>query len=228
MLPLVLLFFAHVAVAAPPAEIAAPTPFFATYSVSYRGLSAGFLHFELIAEEDGRYVYESHAEPSILAKLFIGDTVAERSVMHIDADGVRPLFWFMEEGTLRFDWEEKRVVGMVHGEPVERPTEPDLQDRLSIQIAVMTALQQGREPGTLPMLDDDDIKHYSYRRIGFEPISTQAGDFATVLYQSSRPASSRTSRLWHAPALDYLPVRIEQLRRGKVETVLELVGVRKS
>jgi hypothetical protein len=227
LLSLALLFFATAAMPATFPETIAPAPYVATYSVSYRGINAGLLHFELIAEEDGRYVYDSYAEPSALARFLVGD-VAERSVMHIDDDGVRPLYWFMADGNLRFVWQEERVVGIVNGERVEWPTEPGLQDRLSIQIAVMTALLRGREPGTIPMVDDEEIKHYSYSRIGPEQISTRAGNFNAVLYQSARPGSSRLSRLWHAPELGYLPVRIEQLRRGKLETVLELVRMRET
>jgi hypothetical protein len=225
LLPVILLLFATFAVPATLHGATLPAPYAATYSVHYRGLNAGLLHFELFAEEDGRFVYESHAEPGMLARFIIGDAVAERSVMHIDEEGVRPLSWFMSEGSLRFLWEEERVTGVVEGQQVEIPTEPGLQDRLSIQVAVMTALLRGMEPGTIPMVDEVEIKHYRYAPLGFGPVRTQAGEFATVLYESTRPGSSRTSRLWHAPELGYITVRAEQLRRGKIETVLELVKV---
>jgi hypothetical protein len=225
--PIALLFFATTAMPATIPEPVTPTPYMATYSVNYRGLNAGLLHFELIAESDGRFIYDSHAEPSALANLVIGGLVAERSVMHIDADGVRPLSWFMQDGALRFAWEEGRVSGVVEGKRVELPTEEGLQDRLSIQIAVMTALLREREPGTIPMVDDSEIKHYSYSSIGFGTIKTQAGEFRTVLYESTRPGSSRTARLWHAQDLGYIPVRVEQFRKGQVETVMELIRVRR-
>jgi hypothetical protein len=227
LLPIALLLFATIALPASLPEPVTPTPYMATYSVSYRGLNAGLLHFELIAEEDGRFVYDSYAEPSALARFVVGHPVAERSVMYIDADGVRPLSWFMQDGSLRFAWEEGRVSGVVEGKRIELPTEAGLQDRLSIQIAVMTALLREHEPGIIPMIDDDEIKHYSYNRTGFGPVKTQAGEFKAVLYESTRPGSSRTARLWHAPDLDYIPVRAEQLRKGKIETVMELVRVKR-
>jgi len=213
-----------------------PAPYTATYSVSYQGITAGQLHFELRADEDGRFVYETHATPGLLASFLVSRKAVERSIIRIDADGVRPLFWFLDDGksgkendgALIFAWDEKRVTGTVKGERVDLPTEPGLQDRLSFQVAAMTALWRGREPGTIPVLDDNRIKPYSYIRQGAARIKTPAGEFETVLYESTRPRSKRLSRIWHAPALGYLPVRFERLNRDKVETVMELVSVERS
>lgn len=217
------------------AEAVTPEPYTAVYAVSYRGLHAGLLHFDLKSGEPGMYVYQSHAEPSLLARLVVSGKAEERSVMQIDGNGVQPLYWFMDDGkagheddgVLEFAWDEEQVSGEVEGQRVELPTEPGLQDRLSIQIEVMTALLRAREPGTIPMIDEDEIKRYSYTRVGEERIVTKAGEFETVIYESTRPGSSRLSRIWHAPVLGYIPVRAEQLRKGKLETVMELVKVKR-
>ncbi|WP_027713699.1 DUF3108 domain-containing protein [Desulfuromonas sp. TF] len=216
-------------------EAANPEPYTAVYSVSYRGLHAGLLHFELKSGEPGMYVYESHAEPSLLARLVVSSQAVERSVMQIDGNGVQPLYWFMEDGksgheddgVLEFTWDKELVTGEVEGTRVELPTEPGLQDRLSIQIEVMTALLRTEEPGTIPMIDEDKIKRYSYTRAGTERIATKMGEFETVIYESTRPGSSRLSRIWHAPALGYIPARAVQLRKGNVETEMELVKVKR-
>jgi hypothetical protein len=213
-----------------------PAPYTATYSVSYQGITAGQLHFELRADEDGRFAYETHATPGMLASLLVSRKAVERSIIRIDADGVHPLSWFLDDGksgkendgALIFAWDEKRVTGTVQGERIDLPIEPGLQDRLSFQVAAMTALLRGREPGTIPVLDDNRIKPYSYSRQGAARIKTPAGEFETVLYESTRPRSKRLSRIWHAPALGYIPVRFERLNRGKVETVMELVTVERN
>lgn len=212
-----------------------PAPFAATYAVHYRGMSAGLLHFELRSLGGGRFVYETRAEPSFFAKFFVGSSAVERSEMRIDGSGVRPLSWLVEDGksgededgALEFAWNEMRVSGIAEGKPFELSAVPGLQDRLSFQVAVMTDLLRGREPGTIPVVDDGRIKRYSYSRAGAERIRTEAGEFETVLYESTRPGSSRVKRVWHAPALGYLTIRAEQLREGKVETVVELVKVKR-
>ena len=216
-----------------PAKGADPAPYTATYAVSYRGLNAGLLHFELREVEPGLFIYATRPEPSLLARVLVGSDALERSTLRIDASGVRPLFWQVEDGKsgnrndgeLVFDWDTGWVRGMIKGQPVALPTVPGLQDRLSFQIAIMTALLRGIEPDSIPMISEDTIKVYSYTQVGRERIKTRAGEFATVLYESTRPGSKRLSRIWHAPILGYIAVRAEQVRKGRVETVMELVAV---
>lgn len=210
-----------------------PEPFVATYTISYRGFEVGQLRFELRKGEAGTFIYEAHAKPGLLASLAVGELAVERTVMCIDNDGVRPLSWYLDDGksgdakdgALVFSWDKKKVTGIMERQSIQLPTEPGLQDRLSIQVAVLTTLLRGQVLGTIAMIDHDKIKRYSYRLTGAGRIKTPAGEFATVLYESTRPGSSRVSRVWHAPALGYIPVRAEQIRKGTIETVMELVQV---
>jgi hypothetical protein len=196
----------------------------------------GRLCFALRTGEAGTFIYETRAKPGLLAGLVVGEQAVERSVMRIDSGGVRPLSWYLDDGkpgdakdgALAFAWDEKRVTGTIEGRKIQLPAEPGLQDRLSIHVAVLTTLLRGHEPGIVPMVDRNKIKRYSYRRAGAGQIKTPAGEFAAVLYESTRPGSNRVSRVWHAPALGYLPVRVEQLRKGTVETVMELAQVERS
>lgn len=207
-----------------------PQPFTATYSASYRGINAGALSFSLTRDGQGRYVYETTARPSFLARLVVSSAAVERSVLSIDEQGVRPLEWKLDDGkasdqddgSLSFDWEAERVSGIIEREKIDLPTQPGLQDRLSIQIAVMTSLLRGEEPGTIPMIDDNRIKHYTYTKTGTATLETALGSVETVIYESTREGSSRVSRFWMAPKWQYLPVRAEQVRKGKVETVMEI------
>lgn len=215
------------------AEPVMPEPFTATYKVSYRGFQVGLLHFGLSINQEGAYVYETRAEPGLLARLLVSSKALERTVMQIDAQGVRPLVWFTEDGTsgtrkdgnLVFDWETRQVSGTLDGERIDLPIEPGLQDRLSMQIAVMTALLRDEAPGSISLVDDNRIKIYSYTQVGPAQISTDAGRFETVQYESTRSGSSRVKHIWHAPVLGCLPVRVEQLKNGKSDTVMELAEV---
>ena len=217
------------------AETAAPRPFSATYSVSYRGIGAGTITFTLSRDAaTGRYTYETHPNPGALARLFVSKAAVERSVMEIDADGTRPIEWRLDDGKsgqdgdgeLHFDWSNNSVRGVIEGEPVNLTAEPGTQDRSSIQIAVTTALLRGVEPGTIPLIDDNRIKRYVYAKKENATVDSALGRIDTVIYESTREGgSSRTSRFWMAPSLEYLPVRAEQIRKGKVETVMVLQKV---
>jgi hypothetical protein len=214
-----------------------PQPFTATYAVSYRGMGAGTLQMQLQRDpQSGQYTFETRANPSLLARFAISRDATERSVMEITSEGVRPLQWQMDDGkagtqgdgTLAFDWSQGAVSGAYQDKPVALSTADNLQDRQSVQIQVMTDLLRGQEPGAIPMVNDDKIREYSYTRGDTAPIDTKLGKLDAVLYESTRPGSSRVSRVWHAPSLGFVPVRAEQVRKGKVETVMTLIALEKN
>ncbi len=216
------------------ADAILPKPFTATYDVTYRGMRAGQLTFKLTRDEaTGRYTYETTAEPSLLARIVVSSAAVERSVMEIGPEGVRPIEWQLDDGksgdskdgTLQFDWSKNLVTGVIEGEQISLPLEPGLQDRLSIQIDVVTSLLRGEEPGVIPLIDDNRVKRYSYVKKDAVTIDTRLGKLDTVLYESTRQGSNRQSRFWLVPNMEYLAARAEQVRKGKVETVMVLQSV---
>jgi hypothetical protein len=216
------------------AETAVPRPFSATYAVTFRGIGAGTITFDFAHDAaTGRYIYETHASPTALARLFVSKAATERSVMEIDDAGTRPIEWRLDDGKtgsegdgqLNFDWSRKVVTGVVEGETIELAAEPGTQDRSSISMAVTTALLRGVEPGTIPLIDDNRIKRYTYTKKEAATVDSALGKIDTVIYESTREGSSRTARFWMAPSLEFLPVRAEQIRKGKVETVMVLQKV---
>jgi hypothetical protein len=209
-------------------------PYVATYAVSYRGLEAGTITMHLTHDAaSNRYTYETRANPSVLARLVIGRDAVERTVVETTPDGIRPLQWHLEDGKsgkdgdgdLTFDWNANKITGEYEGKPVELATQAGLQDRLSIQLAVTAALVQGREPGSIAMVNGDRMREYTYARGAAAQVDTKLGKQDAIIYESTRPNSNRVSRVWHAPSLQFLPVRAEQIRKGKVETVMQLVAL---
>jgi hypothetical protein len=215
-------------------EAVFPKPFTATYDVTYRGMRAGSLTFKLSQDAaTGRYIYETTADPSMLARFVISSAATERSVMEIGPEGVRPIEWQLDDGKsgtardgqLHFDWSKRVATGEIEGEKIELGLEPGVQDRLSIQIHVVTSLLRGEEPGTIPLIDDNRIKRYSYVKKEATTLDTNLGKLDTVLYESTREGSNRQSRFWLVPNMEYLAARAEQVRKGRVETVMVLTTV---
>lgn len=94
-----------------------------------------------------------------------------------------------------------------------------------MQVAVLVALQNEAQPDAINLIDGERIKQYSYELKGEQHVSTDAGSYDTIIYESTREGSSRMKRVYHSPELGYIPVRVEDLRKGRVETVMELVSV---
>jgi hypothetical protein len=210
-----------------------PKPFTATYAVTYRGIRAGNLTFKLSRDPaTNRYTYETTADPSMLARIMISGGAVERSVMDIGPDGVHPIDWHFDDGKsgtsrdgkLHFDWQKNVATGVIEDQNIQLPLEPGLQDRLSIQIDVVTSLLRGEEPGAIPLIDDNRVKRYTYAKLGPAVTDTDLGKLETVLYESTREGSSRQSRFWLVPKMEYLAARAEQIRKGKVETVMMLTS----
>lgn len=199
-------------------------PFAAEYAVKYGSISVGSSRLELRRDsEPGHWAVESRATASGLARLVASGPVLQRSWFVLRDASVRPLRFRFNDGmkhseedvSLDFDWNGGRVTGVARGEPVDLATVPNAQDPVSIQIATMVALMNGRQPGEIPLIESARVKHYHYTFDRAERLETEAGTFDTLVYRSVRQGSSRETELWLAPSLDYLAVRVEQRRKGR-------------
>jgi hypothetical protein len=204
-------------------------PFVGTYSVEYRGISAGNLDF-VLRQANGRYTYESVAHPRGIAKLVVNNKTREAAEFTVVDGVITPQAYELDDGTsdtdedtrLTFDWKANKARGTHEDQAVELPLTAGVQDRMSAQVAVMQALLAGKQLDKQTFIDRDALKEYTYVRLREEKLKTQLGEIDTVVYSSSRPGSNRVSRLWYAPSLGFTPVRGEQERKGKIETVFEI------
>jgi hypothetical protein len=77
------------------------------------------------------------------------------------------------------------------------------------------------------MISKNSAREYRYRREGTESLATPLGQVDTVIYSSQHPGSPRVTRFWCAPAMGYLPMRVEQKRLDKVEWSMEIRSVKR-
>jgi len=208
-------------------------PYSARYNVRYRGISGGDIEATLKSEGNGRYAFRSHLLPNFLGSFFTSDQAEDDSEFEFTDAGLRPLKFRSEDGSrktdkdisLDFDWDKERVKGHADGKDFEMAVPKGTQERLTIQLAASLALQANQTPGTLTMLERDELQQYHITRQGTEHIRTAAGEFDTVVLNSEREGSSRSTRYWHAEKLGYIVVRAERRSHGKVDIVMELKSV---
>jgi hypothetical protein len=205
-------------------------PFTGTYAVEWRGMNAGTSTLELIRLGGNDYSYRSRNVARGFFRLAFPDAITQTSNFSLVDGVVRPASYRADDGStnkkraiaLDFDWNAMRVTGMAEGKPVDQPLKPGTQDSLSVQIALLRELAAGRLPRQFWLINKDEVTNYDYVREGTEILDTPLGKLETVMYRSQRTGSSRTTRLWFAPSLGYLPVRAQQLRRGKPEFALTI------
>ncbi len=195
--------------------------FTAVYQVERDSTLLGRARFTLSPQGENCYLYHGSARPEGLAALLAGETV-EQSHFCIVGGSIRPVSYkTVEDGgkgdnyTLSFDW-VNRLVRSNEGSP--RKLVADGVDPLSLQIALRKRLSDagGRlppQPINLVVVEDDKEKEYSFRVMGRESLETPLGRLDAIRLDRTDD-SKKQLRLWLAPELDYLPVRVER-QRGK-------------
>lgn len=206
--------------AAPAADAGELTPHTAQYKVKISLLS-GQLNTELRETEDG-YVATHVVKPTGLARLR-GGRMNVRSEFTTAADGVRPVA-FRETDTIRndpetnirFDWATNKAIGTVGEDAVDLQLDGLSFDNVSIQYELMYDLLNGEPDDTYVLFDVDKMRVANVRNVGTKSIKTKAGNYEAIGIQHQKEGSSRVTTLWCAAELGYLPVVIEQHRKGKL------------
>ncbi len=118
---------------------------------------------------------------------------------------------------MRFDWDAQSVDGAVDGEPFTAKTMPGALDRISVQYALMYDLLNDKLRATYLLQESGEIRTLTVTNIGTKQVKVPFGEFEAVGIQHRTGKSSRTTTLWCVEELGYLPVIIEQYRKGKIK-----------
>jgi hypothetical protein len=204
--------------------------FTATYEVSRGALTIGSARISLTREAGGGYHYESHSWPARLAGLFNKNKLHETSSGHFNGDEIRPdTYHYLRTGGdservahLTFDWDSGTVVNNVAGSRWKMAVPAGTHDKLSTQLGMMQALAGGGTDFTFNVADGGTLKQYRYRVTGSETLDVPAGTFRTVRVKKLGGNDTRRTRVWCAPELGYLPVRIWRREKNGTEYTSEL------
>ena len=204
------------------------TPHTAQYKVRISVVS-GQLNTELRKTADG-YVANHVIKPTGMSKLITRGTMDVTSTFSSESDGVKPIR-FQSVDTIRkdpdvdltFDWTTNEVSGTVGDEDVSLQLEGIAHDSVSIQYELMHDLLNGDPDEHYVLFDVDKMRIANISIAGEKKIKTKAGTFTAIGIQHQKVGSSRIMTLWCVEELDYLPVVIEQHRKGKLKFRATLV-----
>lgn len=205
------------------------TPHTAEYKVKI-SLVSGQLKTELRSTEEG-YVATHVITPTGLSRMITRGTMDVTSEFSDEWDGVKPIR-FHSVDTIRddpdvdlsFDWSTNRVTGTVGEENVELQLEGVSHDSVSIQYELMHDLLSNNSSDQYTLFDIDKLRVANISRAGSKEVKTKAGQFTAVGIRHQKEGSSRITTLWCVEELDYLPVVIEQHRKGKLKFRATLVS----
>lgn len=208
-----------------------PTPFYAEYKVTKGIMSVGTTHRKLEDKGNGYYFFESVTKPDGIAKLFTSGKVVERSYWRLLGDKLVPQEYEYNNSSdkkrnvkVSFDWDNNKVTNTVNGDPWSMDVEEETLDKLIFQLAVMYDLSQGATLLMYQVADGGKTKTYNIEIVGEERVVTELGTFNTI--KVVRTNNNRTTTMWCAKELQYLPAKIEQQKADDSPVTAELVDLK--
>jgi hypothetical protein len=220
--------------AAAAAEDATIPTYSALYQVEYKGKDLGTSEFKVTYDgATDTYEFTSRTMVKGLLKLASPNPVIERSHFRVVGDRIEPLEFWYEDGSrkgednvhIEFDWQRRIAVVSGDGSRREVALEDRTLDRGSMQVALMRDMIVQRRPGDYRLVGEDASSGYALTDNGEAKTDTGVGPLTTHSFTQQREGSSRSTWLWFAPALSYLPARIEQRKEGAVQTAFKLASV---
>ena len=198
------------------------TPHTAEYKVKISVIS-GKLSTELRATDSG-YVAKHVIVPTGAARLFRRGSISETSEFANSNGGVYPIAYQSRDSLskkrtradITFDWDTNEASGTVNDEEILAVLEGLSHDRVSIQYELMHDLLNDGPGEQYRLFEVDKLKTLNVRSIGTKEVEVPAGTFSAIGIQHQAENSSRVTTLWCVKELDYLPVVIEQHRKGKL------------
>jgi hypothetical protein len=206
-------------------------PYVAKYSFSTQIGVVAEATFNL--KKQGEYWrFSSHARPKGMASLLLNEEIAETSTVDIQPDGIRPLSYTYKRGDLddddvqtlqiKYNWQQKTADISGYKGKKQIPLQADIFDTMSVQLALTQDIKQGCTHARYTVFDEDKPEEQVFEQTGTENIQTPLGKYATVKIR--RRHGKRETISWFAPKLNYIPVRIHQLKNGSLSSELNLIS----
>jgi hypothetical protein len=200
------------------------TPYKAVYTSTVFGIPMKGER-SLQTDADGRFVLTQGAST-------FGSHATERSRFRLRDNRIRVEAYDMERSIVgirreyrnRFDW-GRGEVSVSGSDDALLPLDEAPLDALSWQLAMRCDFAAGAEEASYPVVRRDRIRRYAFRLTGTERRKTALGTLDTLVVDRVTDGN-RSTRVWLAPDLNYLLVRLEQVENNKDQSfVLELEQV---
>jgi hypothetical protein len=200
-------------------------PFHATYTTSLNGMPLGAdLNLDLVRGATGLWSLRFSAK----GMLFDFAESSEFTWEGCRSTPQRYRFDFHGFGVdrslhLDFDQQKQLATGLSRRGPVSFKMPRKASDELSLAFVARCELVGGKQETELKAATTRGIRTFNFRVAGRETIKVPAGSFETVRILRVRPeGDTRESILWVAPALDYVPVKLEHQEKLGMRGIVQL------
>ena len=206
---------------------AAPNSFQANYSVIKSGISLGDMQANLSYSND-RYTYLKKTQANGIAAFLSGDTLTERSSGLKQGEQLRSENYSYHHKNKRKDrldqftiTQQTQVKGQYNNEAYSLTVSPDTVDPALLELRLMGDMAHNR-PLNYRVTEKGKVKTYQFQRQGNEKLNLPAGQYDCIKIHMARDDDNRSTTIWLASELGYLPVKIRHDEKGDViETALK-------
>jgi len=205
-------------------------PFEVEYDVGNNLISAGNAKLSLRQIGD-EWIYSLTTLPSGIFKLTGRGSIQELSVLEYSDNQLftKRYSYRQDEEAKRsidawFDWEKNEVTLRMRGEQSMKKIEKRILDRLSATLSVRAQLRAGFDEIDIQVFDGGEVKSLVFKNEGTETVNTRLGKQQTIRVKSYNRDGSRKRQTttWFATELNYVPVKIEQHKQGKLVARLSI------
>lgn len=217
-----------------PLQAIALPEFAALYDFERGRMTIGETRMALERTQDNIYRYTSHSEAVGFISIFVDDVIDEESVFRFVDGEFRPVTYDYRHGgssrnrdeSITFNWKDDIAQVDYRGHESTVRLEPGMLGRFLFQLVVSRDAADGELPRTYRIIDNGRVKEYRITASNGGRVKTPAGEFETLRVEREEETREKSLALWLAPELDYLPVKIEQVKRNEepLRLVLKKVG----
>ena len=204
------------------------TPFHAQYNAYRNGSKLGTANqlLEKLSDNQYRLTYQTD-----VSYFFLSDKRKEVSLFDLNKEQIIPLqYHYDRTGTgsdhrvlAQFDHQLQQIKVAEDDEPIVSLPMAKAIDNQLIYFAIKQQLKSGKQHFVVPALNyRGDITDFEFEVEKTEDLTLPFGVVQAIKIKRIREGSSRETFAWFAPKLDYLMVRLLQLKDGEEQGDIKL------
>jgi len=211
-----------------------PPEFEASYDVHKGNMRVGKMKVSLRKIGD-ELIYESTTNPVGIAAFFLGaQEVTDRAVLKIIGKSYRILEFKHEiKGSDKnhnehyiFDWDKNKVNVQYKDKNNTLDVSPYTFDNFSAQLLLMRKPNAEITAFTYSVISKGRLKNYAYKLEPSAYIETKLGNFSANKFVRKKDDEKKTTYLgWYAESLNYIPVKLDKIKNGKIDISIQITEI---
>ncbi len=204
-----------------------PTPFVAVYDLSQGSLAFGTMERRFELKADGAYRFLSRMKTSGVVALVRSDKITESSAGQWRDGRFVPASYSYHNShgdkhfALRFDYPAGQVLRSDQANGWSAAMPDAVLDKLVYQMQMMVDLAAAPASLRYKIADKNKLKDYLFDNRGREEIETDVGRYQAIRLERGASGADRSTVVWCAEELEWLPVKVEYHEKdGSVTTAL--------